>query len=134
MPKHPAKSFCRLPSRSLHWFARKRTNAWATVSRIVSLVIEDLQAGVGVDRLAGPGVADPAVGGVVADEPGPGRAGAGHDVEVVEVVARGSHGRAVPAVWYQDDVARPDLGKHVDGSLVGAVDPLVTNGTGARGL
>ena len=55
MPKQPAKSFCRSPSRSLHWLARKRTTAWATVSRTipvvsgcwVALVTEHLQRGVG---------------------------------------------------------------------------------------
>src|SRR5690606_6731279 len=35
MPKQPATSLRRSPSRSLHWFARKRTVAWATVSRTV---------------------------------------------------------------------------------------------------
>src|SRR3954451_17132781 len=33
MPKQPGMSRCRTPSRSLYWLARKRTSAWATVSR-----------------------------------------------------------------------------------------------------
>ena len=52
--------------------------------------------------------------GVVADPPGPLGAGAGHDVEVVEVVAGRRHRRAVPAVRDEDDVAGTDLGAHVD--------------------
>ena len=139
MPKQPAKSFCRSPSRSLHWLARKRTTAWATVRRTVvaawvSLVIEHLQGEVGGRRLVGPGVADPAVGGVVADEPGPLGTRAGHDVEVVEVVAGRGHRRAVPAVRHEDDVAGAHLGEHVDRPLVGAVDPLVADRARARGL
>src|SRR4051795_12477866 len=35
MPKQPAKNLLRTPSRSLYWLARKRTTAWATVSRTV---------------------------------------------------------------------------------------------------
>src|SRR5215203_993303 len=35
IPKHPAKKRCSAPSRSTYWFARKRTSAWAIVSRTV---------------------------------------------------------------------------------------------------
>ena len=131
MPKQPANSFCRSPSRSVHWAARKRTTAWATVSRTVCSchrVASDRAVG-GRRAWSVPGVADPAVGGVVADQPGPLGAGTGHDVEVVQVVAGGRHRRPVPAVGHQDDVAGADLGEHVDRALVGAVDPLVADGS-----
>src|SRR3954464_7149899 len=35
IPKHPGISRCCTPSRSLYWFARKRTSACETVSRTV---------------------------------------------------------------------------------------------------
>src|SRR5947209_12082494 len=36
MPKQPAKKRCCTPSRSTCWAARKRTSAWAVVSRTVA--------------------------------------------------------------------------------------------------
>ena len=69
---------------------------------------------------------------VVADQPLAHRAGAGHDVEVVHVVAGRGHGRAVPAVGHQHDVAGAHLRVDVDGPLVRGVDALVADGV--RGL
>src|SRR5690606_2342657 len=72
--------------------------------------------------------------GVVADPPGPLVAGAGHHVEVVEVVAGGGHGRAVPAVRDGHHVPGAHLGEDVDGAVGGSVDPLVAGaGSGGAG-
>ena len=90
-----------------------RTSAWATVSRRSShrLVPPSVVNGQpGVDLLVLPGAADPGVGRVVADQPGPLVPGPGHDVEVVEVVAGRGHRRAVPAVRDEHGVAAAHLG------------------------
>src|SRR6266704_4222814 len=78
-----------------------------------------------VDRLPGPGTADPGVCRVVADQPGPLGARTGHHVEVVQVVARYRHRRPVPAVRDQHHVAAAHFGAHVDRPVRGAVHPLV---------
>src|SRR5690606_39610140 len=66
--------------------------------------------------------------------PGPVVAGAGHHVEVVEVVAGGGHGRAVPAVRDGHHVPGAHLGEDVDGAVGGSVDPLVAEaGSGGAG-
>ena len=83
-----------------------------------------------VDRLACPGAADPCVGRVVAEPPGPDRLGARHDVEVVQGVAGPGDRRPVPAVRDQDHVARAHLGQHVDRAGGRAVDPLVGEALG----
>ncbi len=44
MPKQPAKNLLRSPPRSTYWLARKRTTAWATVSRTVGSLCGDLNA------------------------------------------------------------------------------------------
>ena len=75
---------------------------------LLSSVVGQRQAR--VDGLVGPGAADPGVRRVVADQPGPLGARAGHHVEVVEVVAGRGHRRAVPAVRDQHDVAGAHLG------------------------
>src|SRR3712207_6068955 len=84
-----------------------------------------VQGEAGVDRLVGPGGADPGVRGVVDDPPGALVPGAGHDVEVVEVVTRGGDRRAVPAAGDEHHVTVANLGQHVDRAVGGAVDPLV---------
>ena len=107
MPKQPANSRCRSPSRSDHWTARNSTVAWATVSRIVSLIEDRPPRGSrGSTAMPSQVCAHPAVARVVADQPGPLVAGAGHHVQVVQVVAGRGHRRAVPAVRHQHDVAR----------------------------
>ena len=78
-----------------------------------------------VHVLVGPGVPHPAVGRVVADQPRPFGRRAGHHVQVVEVVARNRHRRAVPAVRDEHDVAGAHLGEHVDVSTLVPVDALV---------
>ena len=40
--RQPAKNLCRTPSRSTYWLARKRTVAWATVSRTVGFGVGEL--------------------------------------------------------------------------------------------
>src|SRR6476469_7186041 len=39
MPSAPPKNACSSPSRSTRWAARKRTTAWPTVRRVVSVVL-----------------------------------------------------------------------------------------------
>src|SRR5690606_39263574 len=67
----------------------------------------------GVRRHAGPGVADPGMVGVVADQPGAFGPGPCHDVEVVHVVAGYGRRGAVPAVRDEDDVTLAHLCQHV---------------------
>ena len=74
MPQVAPISRCRSPSRSVYWAARKRTSAWATVSRMV----------VGVGRRSSVPLR---VVRVEADPPLPLGARAGHHVQVVHVVA-----------------------------------------------
>ena len=124
----------RSPSRSRHWLARNRTMAWrdgqphGRGGLAFAVIVSSSRRAVGGRRPGGPGAADPAVRGVVADQPGALGAGAGHHVEVVQVVAGRGHRRAVPAVRHEHDVAGADLGEHVDRPVGGAVDPLVADG------
>src|SRR6185436_11852560 len=83
-----------------------------------------------VDRLGRPRLAYPGMVGVVADQPLAPGARARHHVQVVHVIARWGHRRAVPAVRDQDHVTTADLGQDIDRSFTGAVDPLVAKGTG----
>ena len=82
----------------------------------------------GVNILAFPGATNPAVVGVVADEPVTDGAGASHDVEVVEVVTGSGHGRAMPAVGDENDITGAYLFTDVDGAVVRGIDPLVADG------
>ena len=77
----------------------------------------------GVYRLTRPGSSHPGVRGVVGSQPGP-LAGAGHHVQVVEVVPGGGHGRTVITVRYEHDIAVADFGEEVDGTSRRPVDPL----------
>src|SRR3954453_5423060 len=87
-----------------------------------------------IDHLSGPGVADPAVRGVVADAPRPLVTGTGHHVQVVQVVAGDGHRRTVPAVGDQHDVTLTDLGEDVDLFVVVPVHALVGHaGSGGAG-
>ena len=134
MPKQPANSRCSAPSRSVRWAARNRTIAWATVSRIGRLG-HDRPPRIGSrgsTALARPGRPDPGVGRVVADQPGPLGAGPGHDVQVVQVVARRRHRRAVPAVRDQHDVTRAHLGQQVERAGPRSRTPGGSRGRGRR--
>ena len=141
MPQQPAKNGVSTPSRSTYCASRKRTIAWATVSRVVIVPPcrgcrggRACRTAVAGRRLVGPGVADPAVRRVVADPPGPLVARAGHHVEVVEVVAGHGHRRAVPSVRDEHDVAAADLGQDVDLLAGVPVDALVGDtGSGRSG-
>ncbi len=81
--------------------------------------------------LVGPCLPHPPVVRVVADPPGPLLARPGHHVEVVHVVRRGGDRRPVPAVRDQHGVAVGHLFQQLDRARLGAVDPLVANGSGA---
>ena len=89
----------------------------------------------GVDVLVRPGVADPGVVGVVADQPGPLGAGPGHDVEVVEVVAgrRPSRARASRAGRGRRRRCGPRPARRC-GRSRGAVDALVADARSVRGV
>ena len=106
MPKQPANSRCSTPSRSLRWAARKRTSAWATVSRTV--VIEP-SPGVNGSRGSTAWAAQVSRTQAWAGSSQISQARsprAGHHVEVVQVVAGRRHRRPVPAVRHQHDVTR----------------------------
>ena len=75
-----------------------------------------------------PGVADPAVGRVVAEGQLAVRARAGHHVQVVHRVARGRHARSVVAVRHQHDVVVADQHVLVDRGQPGRL----VLGTGVR--
>ena len=70
---------------------------------------------------------------VVADQPLPLVARTGHDVEVVHVVAGGSHRGAVPAVRHEHHVTVAHLGHHVDRPAGRAVHPLEAERPGVLG-
>src|SRR5919112_4493295 len=134
MPKQPAKSFCSTPSDSEYWTLRNLTIAWATVRLTVAAegrggvvpsadeatvsVMVSASLGrcgqAGVDVLLRPGAAHPGLVRMVGDLPGPLRRGAGHDVQVVHVVARRGHAGTVPAERDEDGIAVVDLLEDVD--------------------
>ena len=136
MPNVPAISRCSTPSRSEYWLARNRIRAWATVSLIrgTSSGHPDPRSETGaqppasrpahgqprIHVLALPGFADPGVGRVVGEAP-LALAGAGHHVQVVEVVAGRGHRRAVVAGRQQHVVAGADLLEDVDARAVRAL-------------
>ena len=123
-------SRCRTPSRSLYWRARKRTRAWATVRRTVltaylSCSVADVIGSRGSMGWPAQVPRIQAWAGSSQKRQARSARRARHHVEVVQVVAGGGDRRPVPAVRDEHDVARADLGQHVDGAAGSAVDPLV---------
>ena len=118
----PAISRCSTPSRSLYWIGQEpHQRLGDRQSHGVLLVIGSLRS----SSCSAQRVADPGVRGVVREAPRA-LAGAGHHVQVVEVVAGGGHRRSVVAVRHHDEVSRADLLRDVDlAPGAGAVHALV---------
>src|SRR4051812_7080034 len=120
MPRAPPKKCCSSPSRSTRWAARKRTTAWPTVRRVVSVVLGTMSFSLGgsaggagdqgqavVDAGRGPLFLERLEARVLAGLQGALRCWAGQHVQVVEVVPVRRH-RGVVTPRDEQQVAVPD--------------------------